>query len=286
MARETKSMSVVSIPLKTEIWQEDVLFKRFELCRKIYNNMLHYELKQYNKMIHDPEYVSSIETIHNVYKMDDEKAKKEAKKSPEYKAAAEKQKELLRAYGMSEFGFTKTIGDFYKVYSQNISSSMAGISIAKPMWTAFDKMLFGNGETVHYKKYDSWKSIATDGKSGIRLINKDGDTVLHRSGDEKLWCVCGTSKGKVLKMPLKIDKKDTWLLEMLDRDIKIVRITRKRVKDKYKYGKIPFFLQSTIAVSLGHQDFAVCLGQNDHKATPLSITITGFYVLFRLLFEK
>ena len=48
---ENKIMSVVTLPLKTEKWQEDILQKRFELCRKIYNNMLHYEMKQLNKAL-------------------------------------------------------------------------------------------------------------------------------------------------------------------------------------------------------------------------------------------
>ena len=40
---ENKIMSVVTLPLKTEKWQEDILQKRFELCRKIYNNKESYK---------------------------------------------------------------------------------------------------------------------------------------------------------------------------------------------------------------------------------------------------
>lgn len=57
--KENKIMSVVTVPLITEKWQEDVLQKRFELCRKIYNNMLHYEIKQLNKALHDKRYVEA-----------------------------------------------------------------------------------------------------------------------------------------------------------------------------------------------------------------------------------
>lgn len=235
MTKEPKTMSVVTIPLKTEKWQEDVLFKRFELCRKVYNAMLSYEIKQYRKMLRDPRYFLSREVIAAAYKIEDAKEKMAAKKTEEFKAATDMQKELRKEYGMSEFGFTNDVSRFYSVYKENISSSMAGISIAKPMWAAFDKCLFSSGQKVSFKKFDTWNSIATDGKSGIRLINAEGKTVLHRADKEALWCVCGTSKGKVLKMPLKIDEKDTYLLEMLDRDIKIVRITRKKVKGTYKY---------------------------------------------------
>jgi hypothetical protein len=37
MAKESKAMSVVTVKLKTEPWQIDVMNKRFELCRKDYN---------------------------------------------------------------------------------------------------------------------------------------------------------------------------------------------------------------------------------------------------------
>lgn len=236
MSKAPKMMSVIEIPLKTEKWQEDVLFKRFELCRKVYNAMLGFELKQYRKMIADKRYVESKAVIVDAYKIEDKKEMAAAKKSDAYTQAVETQKMLLREYGMSEFSFTSAVGDFYKIYNQNIPSSVALLSIAKPMWSAFDKCLFGNGKKVAFKKFDSWKSMASNGKSGIRLVNAAGKTVRHRDGNERLWCLCGTKDGKVLKMPLKIDNKDTWLLEMLDRDIKIVRIVRKRVRGKYKYS--------------------------------------------------
>lgn len=236
MAKESKMMSVIEIPLKTEKWQEDILFKRFELCRKVYNAMLGYEIKQYRKMLSDPRYIESKEVINAAYKLSDAKEKAATKKTPEYKRATEMQRQLMMEYGMSEFGFMHDIAKFYMIYNQNIPSAVAGVTIAKPMWAAFDKRLFGNGQKVSFKKYDTWNSMASAGKSGIRLVNAEGKTVLHRNGNEKLWCLCGTSKGKMIKMPLKIDNKDTWLLEMLDRDIKIVRIVRKKVRGTYKYS--------------------------------------------------
>lgn len=232
---ELKGRSVVTLPIRTEKWQEDILFKRFELCRNIYNAMLGYELKQYRKMVQEQKYKESLEIIFSAYKIENEKEKKKFKKTEAYKEAVATQRDYLREYGFSEFGFTKTVGNFYKIFSQNISSTMAGLSIAKPMWAAFEKMLFGNGNMVHFKKYDTWNSIVTDGKSGIRIVNEEEKTVLHRNGNEKLYVLMGGQKGKKLKMPIKIDSKDYYALEMLDRDIKTVRITRKKVRGVYKY---------------------------------------------------
>lgn len=236
MGKEPKMMSVIEIPLKTEKWQEDVLFKRFELYRKVYNAMLGHEIKQYRKMLADDRYKASKAVIDDVYRIADAKEKAAAKKTEEYKQASEVQRELFREYGMSEFGFSNTATDYYRIYSQNIPAATVAPSISKPMWAAFNKCLFGNGKKVSFKKFDTWSSVASAGKSGLRLVNGDGKNVLHRSGNENLWCVFGTNKGKILKMPLKIDNKDLWLIEMLDRDIKIVRLVRKKVRGKYRYA--------------------------------------------------
>ena len=169
--KENKIMSVVTVPLITEKWQEDVLQKRFELCRKIYNNMLHYEIKQLNNALHDKRYVEAKKIINEVYKIDDELEKKSRKKSPEYKQAVKDSNDVLKEYGLTKFGFIGQVAKFREVYRQNIPSVVASISIATPMWGAMEKFLFGNGNKLHYKKFNTWNSMASDGKSGIRMID-------------------------------------------------------------------------------------------------------------------
>lgn len=230
---EAKIMSVVSIPLKTEAWQNDVIFKRFEMCRKIYNVMLKYELKQYRKMKNTKEYSDSLKTIYDTYKLS-EKEKKVAKKSDEYKKATETQKHLMREYGFSEFQFRAEAIRRASYYKENIPTTSASTSIGVTMWSAFEKMFFDNGQIVHYKKFDSWQSISSDGKSGLRIVNKAGKTLSHGTS-EQMYLLFGVRPYKVLKMSLKVDKKDLYKLEMLDRDFKVVRLTRKKVRGVYKY---------------------------------------------------
>lgn len=233
---ESKACSVVTIPLKTEKWQEDKLNQRMDLCRKVYNNMVHDFMKEYKKMLRDKSYNETKDIILSAYKTEDEKEKKKIKASAEYKEAVKANQMIVRDYKFSEFGIGGDSIKYAKVYSENISSTMANLSIGKPLWTAFERMLYGNGEIVHYKKYGDLNSIATDGKSGIRILDENNKTVKKWDGTGKLYCVCGTNKGKVLRMPLKIDKKDLYKLEMLtDRTYKIVRITRKLVNSVYKY---------------------------------------------------
>ena len=241
MPKEPKVMSVVTLPIKVEKWQEDILLKRFELCRKIYNNMLHYEIKQLNKALSDPRYVEGRKIINETYKLSDEKEKKARKKSEEYKAAVNATNDVLKEYGFTEFSFASTVLAFREPYSLNISSSISDLSIAKPMWAAMQKRIFGSGNRVHFKKYDSWTSMASNGKSGIRMINENGKTVLKRENNEKLRVIMSNPKGKKLIMPVLLDEKDLYKSEMLNRKIKIVRIVKECCGTKNQ-----FYVQLTV----------------------------------------
>lgn len=45
MARSSTPTCCLTLPLKLEKWQEDLLAKRFEIARQIYNTMVGKELK-------------------------------------------------------------------------------------------------------------------------------------------------------------------------------------------------------------------------------------------------
>ena len=51
MAKSKTASYVLTLQLKTEKFQEDILNNRFEKCRKIYNSCLGEALKRYNHMI-------------------------------------------------------------------------------------------------------------------------------------------------------------------------------------------------------------------------------------------
>jgi hypothetical protein len=233
------AMSVVTIPLKTEKWQSDALVKRFEICRQIYNSMLGYELSQLRKMEHRLEYKQAQEVIANAYKTMDAK---ERKKDADFKAACQTKNELMKEYGFSKLGFVGDTTYFYKHFNMDIPSEVAGNTIAPPMWAAFDKYFFGNGEKIKFKRKGEWYSVVSQGKSGIRIMDEDGEKVKGKANGRKLYCVYSTAHGKTIKMPLKLDAKDYYKLEMLDLETyKQVRIINKEVR-----GTLKWYVQITI----------------------------------------
>ena len=81
---------------------------------------------------------------------------------------------FLKNGGFTEFGFNKIANNEAKYYKENIPAITALHSIANPMWAAFDRYFYGDGKMVHFKKYGSMNSLASNGKSGIRLVNSAG----------------------------------------------------------------------------------------------------------------
>ena len=54
---------VVEFPLKTEQYQEDVLNKRFEIGRKIYNSLVNVTQKRYKEMVKTRKYRNLVSSL-------------------------------------------------------------------------------------------------------------------------------------------------------------------------------------------------------------------------------
>ena len=230
-------MSVVTLPLKTEKWQEDLLEKRFECYRDTYNVLLGVMLKEYGKLTHDPEYIESKKVIMSAYDKDlSDKEKKEIKKSSEYKEAQKTQRDMLRERDFSEFGLLNRAQQYFKYYEMHIPSSTVGRSITQPMWAAFEKLFYGNGHKVSFKRKGDFRRIASDGKSGIRIVNEADKTVMSGRDEGKLFVSFGTRGNRVLKMPIIVPKGDDYKQAMLCHTWKVVSIVRKKVKDRFRYS--------------------------------------------------
>ncbi len=229
-------MSVITIPLKTRVYEEDIINKRMELCRKVYNNMLHDRLKALRKMEHDKDYISSKDVIMSAYKTEDKNAVKAIKKSQTYKDAQEMQKSKMREYGFSEFDFASQVLTYVKPFASNITGTVATYSISKPMWTAFDKYFYSNGQAVHFKRYESLNSVASDGKAGLKLVGPNKKSTRKPESPFGLSIMYGSNRaGKVITMPLVVDKKDLYMQEMICNNIKVVRLVRRKINGKHKY---------------------------------------------------
>lgn len=193
---------VVQFLLKTEKYQEDILNKRFEIGRQIYNSLVNITQKRYKEMIKTKEYRNLILQLSN-----------DKKKN---KIIWKQIKNIRKQYGMSEYSFHNDVKKMQKHFSSNIDSSTSQ-KIATNLWEAYDKLFYGNGRKVYYKKYNNFNSLeGKSNKTGIRFKN-----------NFILW--------NGLKIPVIINYDNQYESQALESDIAYCRIIRKYVRNKYKY---------------------------------------------------
>lgn len=192
---------IVQFPLKVEKYQEDILEKRFRIGRDIYNSLLGKMLKKYGEMTKRKEYR---ELLHEI-------ANSEGKK-----ILYKKLEEIRKENGFNEYSFHKEVKNMQKFFKKNIDSFTAQ-KIASQVWRAFEKMMYGSGQKVHFKQEDDFKSL--EGKSngtGIRYID-------------------GYIDWKGLKLKVLIDEENYYEKEALKSEIAYCRIVRKNIRGKLKY---------------------------------------------------
>lgn len=193
---------IVQFLLKTEKYQEDILDKRFEIGREIYNSLVNVTQKRYKEMIKTKSYRNLMSKVSGDKKKD--------------KYIWKQIGEIRKQYGMSEYSFNNDATKIRHHFSDNIDSNTVQ-AIAKNLWQAYDNFFYGNGEKIRYKKYGSLNSL--EGKSNRQGIRFREDTVY--------W--------KGLKIPVVIDYNNYYERQSLESDIAYCRIIRKYVRNKYKY---------------------------------------------------
>ena len=98
-------------------------------------------------------------------------------------------------------------------------------------------LFFGKSDHVHFKKKDSINSVISNGKSFLRITDEEGKTILKYSGMGELNVTYGSviKNHKALVLPIVIDRKNKYEMEMLSYPIKQVRLIRKKEKCSYNY---------------------------------------------------
>lgn len=135
---------IVQFPLKIEKYQEDILDKRFEIGRQIYNSLVNITQKRYKEMIKTKRYRNLISQLSGDKNKD--------------KSVWRQINDIRKQFDMSEYSFYKDVKRIQHHFSKNIDALTAR-SIASNLWKAYEKLFYGNGEHIHYKRYDSLNSF-------------------------------------------------------------------------------------------------------------------------------
>lgn len=222
---------IVQFPLKTEIYQEDILNKRFAIGRMIYNSLVNVTQKRYKEMIKTKNYRNLISMLSGDKNKD--------------RDIWEQLNDIRKQFGMSEYSFYKDVKKMQHHFSDNIDARTAR-KIATNLWRAYEKLFYGNGEKIHYKKYGNLNSL--EGKSNTRGIRFRDDMILWNG----------------LKIPVVINYNNYYENQALKSKIAYCRIVRKFIKKKYKYYvQIIFKGKPPVKVDAETGEVKHCIGQGD-----------------------
>lgn len=248
MSKENTPICVLTLPLIVRPYEADIIEKRFEICRNMYNAMLGEKLRELRKMEREPAYVDAKRRIFEAFKdIESDAERKKARSLPEVKQAYEVMKDMRVNYGFSEFGFIGYVAKYQHHFSDNISSVMAQVTVAQPMWRAFDKYFFGEGKKVSFKRFGDLSVIKSSAKTGIRVVSENGKTLSRCSDAEQFYIAFGNARGsKRGQLRLKVNQKELTLYdkEMLDHEVRQIAILRNAA-----HGVNHYYVQLTVVGS-------------------------------------
>lgn len=193
---------IVQFPLRTEKYQEDILNKRFEIGRKIYNSLVTVSQKRYKEMIKTRKYRNLMSMLTGNKKSD--------------KPILKQIDQIRKEYGLTEYSLHADVKEMQKHFKKNVDSFTAQ-KIATTLWKSYDKLFYGNGKRVYYKKYGDMNSL--EGKSN--------STGIHLVDEHLIW--------NGLNIPVVIDWNNPYEYQAMQSEISYCRIIKKFVRNKYKF---------------------------------------------------
>ncbi|PGB51512.1 hypothetical protein [Bacillus anthracis] len=210
MTKPKKDCFIIELKLIVDTWQKDILLKRFEIARKLYNNTLSYATKQYTLMKEAKSYRKQLRCY--------QKAKK-ANHPKEWKEIAKELDSIRQSFGLSEYQLHAYIKKHQHNYKKHIDSNTSQ-KIASTVWKAMQDVIF-KGTKAHFKPYGMLRSV--EGKS-----NKMG---IRFKENRVYW--------NGLLLPVRFRKNDLFIEESLAlHTIKYCRLVKKMIR-----GKDTFYVQ-------------------------------------------
>lgn len=199
---------IIELPLEVEKWQADIIDKRLECGRHLYNSLLSIVLNRYNEMIKTKKYRELYGSLTHNKKYDD----------PIWKQI----NDLENRFRLSKFDVIEDIKHMSNHFSGLMNSQVCQ-EIAKQVWSAIKSIMHKPSKSVHFKKFGAFNSLS--GSQRTRAIIFKGDYI---------------DFGK-LHIRIKYPKNendfsyfDRFLFPNLD-NLKFCKIVRKQIRCKSRY---------------------------------------------------
>lgn len=222
-------MHTLRLPLKTNRNTEALLEKRFRLIERIHNQTVKHAKKLLTKLDKSKEY-RILRKEYGEYKANADAGDELA--AAQKTITADKMNAFRAGLGLSKNAFDKYVSEMQHKYKKHINSHQAQVE-AERVWAGVEKVLFGDGEDVHYKKGVEFRTIR--GKNHTTGI-------FFRKNLSNKKCPYSVKWGTLtipVKMPdiTKADLPDggNYIAESLNNEIKYCEIVRLWFKSGWHY---------------------------------------------------
>lgn len=160
MACTSSDSFVIEFKLKTSSADKIYLQECFSAGWKIYNTLVRHCRKQLASLRQDKTYRNLLAKYHSL------------KRSRNQKTVSQQLSAMTASFGLTEYSLHSFVKVQQKRYKQYINSHVAQ-KIASAVWRGVEKVLYGNGKTLHFRKYTEFVSL--EGKNNSTgLVFRDG----------------------------------------------------------------------------------------------------------------
>jgi len=189
-AKESKPNFVLTLKLDTEKYQEDILAKRLDIGRRIYNACLNELNKRYGVMVESKEYQKAIkrpigDTTRNLALQ-----------------------ELIRKYRLTEYSLHRFVQPMQDHFKKSLDSHTVQ-KIATRCFNAFKGKLYHTANKIQFKKYGELQSL--EGKTNASGLKFRNNTLVWND----------------LSIKVLVDPLDVYAQMALLRTIKYCRVLKK-----------------------------------------------------------
>jgi len=220
VAKKSTPTYVLTLPIATNIYEEFIINKRFNIGEFIFNAILNKAMQRYHLMLESKEYRGIKKQLKisnkNYHKCDIVKLKdilnKDRKKI--YKLLDS----IYKKYGLTQCSLYKDVSPMQKHFKNNIGSLEAQ-DIVDRVLVSISKLLDGTGKGVHFKRRGELNSIQNKWtRCGLVFDSKTNLVMWNR-----------------LSIPVIIKSNDTYAQKAIQDRVKFCRIIRQFIRGRYKY---------------------------------------------------
>ena len=212
-------MHTVRLLLNTTEYDRQVFEKRFHAANHIHNVLVKHARKLLTKLSHDREYQALKGRYAELMKKD----RLSAKDRKYRKQLTDGMNAIIRSYGLSEYSFQSYIKVCAAQFRKCLSSQQVQKEATR-VWRGVEKVLYGDGKQVHFKKYADFHTIGGKSNTNGAKFHKDTFSVEWLGLD--IGC----------RMP----KDSSYITEALDSDISYCEIERKMFPNGWHYYVIVY----------------------------------------------